>query len=81
MCRGMPRAPFAISAAFLAEGGLAINLCCTHHNCRVSWCRACRVELVPGFDCTRVVTLTVCTMTIQYVLRFELRHLLAVQAD
>jgi len=42
-CSGMRRARFAISAAFLARGGLAINLCYTHHICGVSWCRGCRV--------------------------------------
>jgi len=63
----MRRALFAISAAFLAQGGLAINLCCTHHICGVSWCRACRVERVPGFDCTRVLTLTVCVVVIHGV--------------
>jgi len=34
-CSGMRRAHFAISAAFLALGGLMINLCCTHHICAI----------------------------------------------
>jgi len=46
---------------------LAINLCCTHHICGVSWCRGCRVERVPSFECTRVLTLTVCAVTIHGV--------------
>jgi len=61
----MRRAHFAISAAFLALGGLTINLCCTHHICGVGWCRGCRVERVLGFDGTRFLTLTVCAETIQ----------------
>jgi len=40
-----------------------INLCCMHHSCGVSWSRACLVERLPGFDCTR--GLTVCAVTIQ----------------
>jgi len=67
-CSGMRCVRFEISAAFLAWGGLAINLCCTHDICGVSWCRGCRVEGVPGFDCTRVLTLTVCAVTIQLFL-------------
>jgi len=46
---------------------LAINLCCTHHICGVSWYRGCRVERVPGFESTRVLNLTVCAVTIHGV--------------
>jgi len=49
-CSGMRHARFTISAAFLAWGGHAINVCCTHHICGVSRCWGCRVEPVPGFD-------------------------------
>ena len=46
---------------------LAINLCCTHHICGVSWCRGGRVERVLGFECTLVLTLTVRAITIHGV--------------
>ena len=46
---------------------LAINLCYTHHICGVSWCRGGRVEGVPGFECTLVLTLSVRAETIHGV--------------
>jgi len=44
----------------------------------VTTSRGCRVERVPGFDCTRVLTLTVCAATLH--LGFDPRYVFSMSS-